>query len=367
MTQDIMAEVVPIVRELREFRAPRVARPADLLARQELILCGRHAINHILQESKVDWRPANRDLLITGSRDPMNRDTHINLAQFCTTYFDYYRSAHRIPANGRMPACDLVNGPISSDVIQVLFANLLKYTVTIMGFARDRATDLRALRGSLEQHNCLGAIINIGGYHWTAVSRYMDSCRKRSGARLTKFRWADIDSLADSIYECTDSLPALFEKHGGRFVQAILIYSRPGESYYSVADNRMDGGVVEAAAGDIAGVYAAPLVPVAPAGAAADNARTYVPNNNARTFAPNNNANSVVSYDPDAEAAPVRRRPPTPGRSSAVRTRAPTPGRRPSAPAPKGILKKTGGTRRIRRSSHRRSSHSSHRRQTRRR
>uniref|UniRef100_A0A6C0DQW1 Uncharacterized protein n=1 Tax=viral metagenome TaxID=1070528 RepID=A0A6C0DQW1_9ZZZZ len=389
MSQDILVEVAPIVAEMRDFRA---RAPADVFERQQLLLCGKHAINHILQERKVDWQPRSRELLLTGRRHVMDPDTHINLAQFCGTYFEYYRAAQRIPANARMPPCDLINGNVSTDVIQVLFASLLGYGVDVIGFARHKATDLKRLKGHLEEDNCMGAIINIDGVHWTAVSRYLDSCRKRVGGRIEKFRWAYIDSLAESIYECTDSLDELFEKYGARFAQAILIYNRPGESYYSVAAKRMEiaaGKNARGAAANIAGVYAPPVLPAAaaparPAGAAAaaalagaaaaaNNARSYAPNNNnnARTFAPDDA--SVASYDPAAGASarvPVRGRAPTPGRVP-VQGRAPTPGRVPvrgraptpgraaaaaAAAAPKGILKKPGGRRSHKRSSHKRRS-----------
>jgi len=346
MTQDILTEIVPIASEIRNFRAhSRRGVTANVLERQERLLCGKHAINHILQETKVDWQPRNPDLLITGSRNPMNRHTHINLAQFCGPYFEYYLAARRFPVNARMPECDLINGNISSSVIQVFFANLLNYRVDVIGFAREKRADLRRLAGHLEEHDCLGAIINIGGEHWTAVSRYLNACRKRVGPRLEKFRWAYIDSLAASIYECTDSLGELFAKYGGRFTQAILIYNRPGESYYSVAAERMDRHVADnalAAATAIEGVYASPIIRQAPA-TAANNARSYAPNNNARTYAPNNNAASAVSYDPLAGA-------PTP--VGAVRGRAPTPGRR----SLKSAMKKpgAGGTRRRGRQTQRR-------------
>lgn len=380
----------------------------NVLERQQLLLCGKHAINHILQENKVEWDPRKQQLLITGSLDPMNRDTRINLSYFCSSYFQYFRAAHRIPANGRMPDCDLVQGNISSDVIQVFFSNLLRYRVDAIYFSQDRASALRSLATRLSAHDCMGAIINIGGNHWTAISQYLDSCRKRVAGRLEKFTWAYIDSLSASIYECTDYLDEILTKYGGRFVQAILIFNRPGQSYYSIAAARMDrkvannshaapGAAAAAAARTIRGIYTAPPLAASGQGSveAENNAATYHPDEeNAHTYREEgqDNSESVESYHPGAAAAAaatgsaseaartarhatLAERAPTPGRQqsaaaaaatasaseaaraarhAALSQRAPTPGRqRPAAAAAaaplKGILKKGGRTRRHRR------------------
>lgn len=375
MTQNILAEIVPRKANLQAIRTRAGQGPQNILERQQLLLCGKHAINHILQENKVDWYPRKQELLITGSRDPLNRDTRINLSYFCTSYFQYFRDAHRIPANGRMPDCDLVKGNISSDVIQVFFSNLLHYRVDAIHFAQDRATALRSLAARISAHDCLGAIINIGGNHWTAISQYLNSCRKRVAGRLEKFTWAYIDSLSASIYECTDYLDEIFAKYGGRFVQAILIFNRPGNSYYSIATERMDRKVANnsraapsaaAAVSTIRGIYTAPPLPAALAGVAENNAATYHPDEeNAQTYheeeKQEGNGESVVSYRQGATAqssstaaaeaaeraarhAALLQRPSTPSRSRPAAAAAPV----------KGILKKGGRTRRRGSSSSRR-------------
>jgi hypothetical protein len=267
-----------------------------------------------------------------------------------------------------MPDCDLVNGNISSDVIQVFFSNLLHYRVDAIYFAQDRPTALRTLAARLSAHDCMGAIINIGGNHWTAISQYLNSCRKRVAGRLEKFTWAYIDSLSASIYECTDYLEEIFAKYGGRFVQAILIFNRPGDSYYSIAAERMDRKVANnshaapaaaaaAAARTIRGIYAAPPLSVAGQGSSApeNNAATFhADEDNAQTYhgdeEQQGNSESVASYHPGAAAASAAAV--AAARSSALKQRTPTPGReRPTAsaaakPTLKGILKKGGRTRR---------------------
>jgi hypothetical protein len=384
MTQNILAEIVPRRANLQAIRTRAGPGSQNVLERQQLLLCGKHAINHILQENKVEWDPRKQELLITGSRDPLNRDTRINLSYFCMSYFQYFRDAHRIPANGRMPDCDLVKGNISSDVIQVFFSNLLHYRVDAIYFAQDRPTALRSLATRLGAHDCLGAIINIGGNHWTAISQYLNSCRKRVAGRLEKFTWAYIDSLSASIYECTDYLDEIFAKYGGRFVQAILIFNRPGNSYYSIATERMGRKAANnshaTAARSIRGIYTAPplAAAAATAGVAEDNAATYRPEDeNAQTYHEEENqqgnSESVVSYHPGAAvqsssvaatAAAERA-----ARHAALLQRPSTPGRqRPAAAAAaaaapvKGILKKGGRTRRRRSGSSRKHNRKTHRR-----
>ena len=296
MSQNILPDLLSKKANMRALHSQKIA--PDLLERQTLLLCGKHAINHVLQEEKLDWRPKNPNLLLTGSRNPLNRDTRINLARFCDTYFAYFRTVHQIPANAD---CDLINGNISSDVIQILFTNLLKYGVDTVYFSVDRVASLRKLQAGLDRKDCLGAVINMGGYHWTAISQYLNSCRKRYNGRLEKFKWAYIDSQSPSIYECSDSLAELFRKYGGNFVQAILIFNRPGESYYSVADERM-ATVRPPDPHVITGVYAAPSVPTTLAAA---------------TVA--NNGDSVTTYKSKQSADTYR------SKKSVTRRRAPTP------------------------------------------
>jgi hypothetical protein len=296
MSQNILPDLLSRKANIRTLRAQNIA--PDLLERQTLLLCGKHAINHVLQEEKLDWRPKNPQLLLTGSRNPLNRDTRINLARFCDTYFAYFRAVHQIPADAD---CDLINGNISSDVIQILFTNMLQYSVDAVYFSVDRTASLRKVQAGLERKDCLGVVINIGGYHWTAISQYLNSCRKRHNGRLEKFKWAYIDSQAPSIYECSDSLAELLKKYGGNFVQAILIYNRPRESYYSVAAERM-ATARSPETHLITGVYAAPSVSTALAAAVAAN-----------------NTNSVATYKSKQSADTYR------SKKSVTRRRAPTP------------------------------------------
>ena len=52
---------------------------------QEALLCGKHALNHVLQEEKFVWNKSDKNLLVGGS-DPMDTDVKINLHRFCINY-----------------------------------------------------------------------------------------------------------------------------------------------------------------------------------------------------------------------------------------------------------------------------------------
>jgi hypothetical protein len=340
---------------------------------KQFLVATQHAMNHILQEDKFVWDPRRNDLFVTGSRNPLNRDTRINLAAYCTAYV---AAAPR----GRAPPCDLIDGQASFSIVSTIFGNLLQYDVEstrILGPA-----SVTRVIAQLREIEFLGALFDLGGGHWTAVTQYQNSCRKRVAdaqgrPSIVNFRWSYIDSLAPEIYTCSDNLDDLLRD--APFTHAILIKNR-AECYKSVSIDQLElergrrnrgvGGPIM-----VRGVWKAPVLPpelpeapparpkprssgptrsvhaennwleendaAAPAAAAAAPApRRGGPT---RSVHGNNNMLTVVSESPNAGEAPVRRSAsphPRAGRAAVAAAAA--------SPPLKGILKKGGRTRKQR-------------------
>lgn len=272
----------------------------DILERQTKLLCGKHAINHLLQEEKVIWKPEIEETYIPNG-NPMDDNVKINLADYCNTFYKIYKAEHNILDNATNPDCDLVNGNLTSDLIQVFLGNELRYQVDIFSFSGiSRDEQFRKMRTALLNHNSLGAIINVGGYHWTALSQNLEVCRKRVKGRLESFRWAYLDSMAPNIFSCADLLSELLNMIESRIQQVIVVSFTPA-SYVSTAVERT---IIRNKKGEPPlvdrGIYPVGL-PVAFKNVLAQVTVPAHPpvtkNNNIATFHNNNNAGSVKTFN----------------------------------------------------------------------
>ena len=176
---------------------------------QKDLLCAKHAINHILQEEKLVWIPGNENLYInksdgssTRSEEVSKKDVAINMWEFCGVS----DAEARVSVEGEPgeAACK-GNGNLAFDRIPSLI-RLLGYDIFPIG--EDRADALYSaktpkrlfmaeLMAAITQQCVLGAVINLGKSHYTAIVKNVRGCRsnyKHNGKLLTGAGYAYMDS-----------------------------------------------------------------------------------------------------------------------------------------------------------------------------
>jgi hypothetical protein len=222
----------------------------DHLEVQHLLLCGIHAVNHLLQEKKLVWNPEDPRLLVPMARsknpaDPKDNYNRINMIKFCESQKNEAIKAG-IPKNA-IESCNPASGNIPSDII----VNLLKF----LGYNVDNSPYvssaekirqfIRAARFKMAHRDFLGIIVNIGKYHWTALTPFLNSCWSRNDTgRLRSRRYAYINSLPDknghAKRECIDTLDDIetYLRSLKGLERIIFVYSST-TSYNSIAQKRM--------------------------------------------------------------------------------------------------------------------------------
>ena len=81
------AVAAPVLKK-KTVKPPAVKRtvtrksPGVYYESQKALLCGKHALNHILQEEKYVWVHGDNTVLL-GGKDPMKKNTKINLWSYC--------------------------------------------------------------------------------------------------------------------------------------------------------------------------------------------------------------------------------------------------------------------------------------------
>ena len=207
----------------------------DYLEPQQLHLCMKHAINHILQEPKIVWArpaklvkpddtyklyyiPAKGPEYYTGAKDTdiFDPKTYVNLARFCTDMAKLAEKQTRILRSSINLAdvrCDLTQGDIPLHTGLALLHKLNYSTVTatlptVKGIPTGDF-DESEFRGWIEHEQLLGIIINIGlkgekgragqaGWHYTAISKFYNSSSRtwtRVEGRLVPNNYCYIDTL----------------------------------------------------------------------------------------------------------------------------------------------------------------------------
>jgi hypothetical protein len=230
--------------------ASAVGPAGDHLEVQNLLLCGVHAINHLLQEKKLIWNPEDTRLIVpmAKSKDPLDlKDNYnrINMAKFCKLEAQKALKAG-IPKNALI-SCDPTTGNIPADII-VNLLRFLEYNIDntpYVSSAQKITQFIRAVRFKMEKPFFLGMIVNIGKYHWTAVTPYLNSCWSRNETgRLRSQRYAYINSLPDKNGQakkaCVDTLDDMetFLKTLPGLERIIFVYSTE-TSYNSIAEQRL--------------------------------------------------------------------------------------------------------------------------------
>ncbi len=289
--------------------------------KQELLLCGKHAINHVLQENKIVWNTDNDFLILEKGEDKLatnnvlHSNTQINLSKFCQFML--------LLSNGVFKeTCDSSRGNIPFDSISLLLKKMLNYeTVTkrlyydeqlvemkkrrdklipdlkryrenplsipqfeiprdgipqviktqmnitgktynkfkqdeliesltneittltsfIENFALNKATFESEFKIEFNKPNLLGAIVNLGGWHYVAVSKFVKECKtwKRDATgRLVSESFMYIDSMGGVTKNCL-KLDALIELLKTNHAQSVVFVYPQAGCYDSVANKRL--------------------------------------------------------------------------------------------------------------------------------
>lgn len=231
---------------------------ANYTERQVRLLCGKHAINHVLQEEKIVWFPKGQNSykLFFGGSNVMDKNTKVNIHNYCRWRLNKvyrrsstYKFSRSVAKQLTEDDCDDTTGNYQANVLLNMFEELLKYKATIHW---PTAANFDSIMADLEEHKTLGAVINTARpEHWIAISPYFNGCHTGSGNQK-RYRWALLDSLKRPIYKCGDSpkdlLKPLFDAKN--MLQIIIVKDDAG-SYISEAakrrtheyEARFEGGV----------------------------------------------------------------------------------------------------------------------------
>ena len=174
---------------------------------QELLLCAKHAVNNILQEKKCVWEPAKGLLInkITGNetyKSVMIKNVQLNLHKFCESYPT--RLAKQSGQNLEdalktltvTDKCDMAKGLIPFEAIAFILQDL--------GFRVEHQARVESL-DKLQHPQLLGTIFNLGGGHYTALSKFLKTCKswtRGANKRLTSVSYSYIDSYPTSSIKC---------------------------------------------------------------------------------------------------------------------------------------------------------------------
>ena len=213
---------------------------------QDKLLCAKHAINNIFQEEKIVWDPTKLTYVSkktgknTDSDDPriiFNKSIQLNLYRFCNSYPD------RLARESRQNLADLFAQPNPADFCDMKNGMLpfeaLQFILKDLGFRVEFEHNLANL-DKLKKTNSIGAILNLGKGHYTAISKFLKQCKswtRNNTRRLTSVSYSYMDSIPKATVTClsNDTLKPFISRLP---VTAIIyIYFNPG-TYGSVSVQR---------------------------------------------------------------------------------------------------------------------------------
>jgi ADP-ribose pyrophosphatase YjhB (NUDIX family) len=143
----------------RHQRAKVIDAASLYTEKQKEMLCGQHALNHLLQEQKFVSLPgkARKHRLINGQ---------IDLQAFCRHIRSEARKDLGEAANETIDCPP--EGDYQADILVRAIKDELRYTVDELPFHQEGVAELKR-RLPLSRPRLLGLLVNIAGYHWTAV------------------------------------------------------------------------------------------------------------------------------------------------------------------------------------------------------
>jgi hypothetical protein len=167
---------------------------------QSAALCGKHAINHVLQEEKI---VKNGTTPTTNPNDP--KTNPINLVDYCGILEEYQRQKTNTTVNDQI--CSKGFDNIRFDGVALLLQKYLGYTIYEKFGNTDQMQTF--IKINIQKRRCLGIILNLGAFHYVAISKYhtkgdytyIDSIGSSGKATTTKYKTVDslIDGLNDKI------------------------------------------------------------------------------------------------------------------------------------------------------------------------
>ena len=219
-------------------------------------LCGKHAINHLLQEPKIIWEKSPDLYIVNG-----DSYTQLNLYQLCNevrkdfihTYMEHgvlsdenvekilepgnpslYKSLEK--KYGFTKVCDAKQSNISFDGVNHILSTKLNYD-TIYEFtdkeehAPFKPKDETMIREQLNDSTLLGMILNINNNHYTAVTTHLAGCPPGT------FSYFDSQTPFDSSTDCYDE-DGLLEMLSDIHIGAIIFVRDKKGAYASVTATR---------------------------------------------------------------------------------------------------------------------------------
>ena len=215
------------------------------------LLCGKHAINNILQEEKLVWDTENPLLVNTtltkkdGTKieftSPIqHKQVKINLYKFCELYPSRLAaSSGQSPENAARTLtvrdkCNMIKGMIPFEGLGFILKDL-----NFRPEYERRLTEASIVKMT-KPDNLLGVIFNLGEGHYTALSKFLRKCKswtRNETKRLTSVSYSYMDSASANIIECLSNAQ-LFPFLNKLPISAILyVYHFPG-SYESLSVKR---------------------------------------------------------------------------------------------------------------------------------
>lgn len=198
--------------------------------------CGQHALNNVLQEAKTIRIEADSTNLIVGPRNEcrsvvellQRRDVKVNMRALCTINAGYCSGAG--------------NTWYSDDALIYILQSILRYsTEYIIATGRTDAARMQFVENlvtSLRQPLTLGCILNQGGGHWTAITKFADSAAACPGRQYVFLNSTQVDAMVClNEGELRNFLHLKFQESDLR--SAITIGHNLNISYVSTASSRL--------------------------------------------------------------------------------------------------------------------------------
>jgi 8-oxo-dGTP pyrophosphatase MutT (NUDIX family) len=133
---------------------------------QSSLLCGQHALNHLVQEKKFISKNSGTTHLLENGQ--------INLQVYCRNVL----AAAKVnlgDAASNVISCPR-NGNYQADILVKVLKEELQYNVEELPFGKNGIAPLRTILAK-PQPNLLGFLINLGESHWVAVNSRIDKGR----------------------------------------------------------------------------------------------------------------------------------------------------------------------------------------------
>ena len=225
---------------------------------QDLLFCGKHAINNMLQMEKLVSDATDKRLLIAAPgaaapSDPLDPDVQINMAEFCKRRDRLNRKSLRhLPepqlsmALENLDRCDSANGFYTYDLLKTLIETQLRFRA-IAEFTMDRGARqgvdiLRDfLKENIKKPNLVGFIFNYdNGHHWTTMLVNSAACPPSIPKRRSQ-AYTLIDSHPPTV-ECYTRLETLIRTLEDKNTTMVMAITRERYETLEVTMSRLHIG-----------------------------------------------------------------------------------------------------------------------------